>query len=144
MADIKVYTGSLAFFRDIAGFSPGDIDWIVIRDNPHGMRIARHRSLEGVSVFEWRYMPADELINYVLDHPHPPMQVVMFLIPEVAAHIGMTVDLLPRLKPLVDTLDPRHLYARIIYESYIENGSFTLTDEQRTAAYRNYCEARRH
>lgn len=140
--DIKTHTGSLAFFSGIAGFKPGDIDWIVIRDNPKGMKTARHRSLKGVSVFEWRYMPADELINYVLDHPHPPMQVVMFLVPDVAAHIGLTVDMLPRLRPLIEGLDEKHEYAKIIWESYIHNGSFTLTDGQRMEAYHCYLQAR--
>lgn len=140
--DMKTHTGSLAFFSGIEGFRPGDIDWVVIRDNPKGMKVSRHRSLEGVSVFEWRYMPADELINYVLEHPHPPMQVVMFLLPDVAAHIGLTVDMLPRLRPLIEKLDEKHKYAEIIWSSYINNGSFTLTQCQLMKAYRCYLEAR--
>lgn len=140
--DMKAHTGSLAFFSGIAGFKPGDIDWVVIKDNPKGMRTARHRSLEGVSVFEWRYMPADELINYVLEHPHPPMQIVMFLVPDVATHIGLTVEMLPRLRPLIELLDKKHEYAKIIWSSYIDNGNFTLTDNQRMEAYRCYLQAR--
>ncbi len=93
-------------------------------------------------MFEWRAASADELIAYALDHPKPAMQIIKFLSPDFAAHIGLSIVQLQRLKPLVDALDPKHRYAAVIYDSYIENGDFTLTDSQREAAYQCYREAR--
>lgn len=135
-------TGSKAFFSRLAGFQPKDTDWIIIDDNPVGMNYCRSKSLEGVCVYEWRYMPAEVFIDHVLSHPFHEMQVVMFLVPGVAEHIGLSMDMLPRLRPLIDNLDTKHRYAEVIYESYLKNGSFTLTDDQLQAAYRCYLEAR--
>jgi hypothetical protein len=47
-----------------------------------------------------------------------------------------------KLKPLIDTLDEAHLYEQVIYESYLINGDFYLTQEQRDLAYTKYKEAR--
>lgn len=138
----KFLTGSKAFFSHLAGFQPKDTDYIVIDDNPVGMNFCRSKSLEGVCVYEWRYMPADVFIDHVLSHPFPAMQVVMFLVPGVAEHIGLNIDQLPRLKPLIDNLDTLHRYAAIIYESYIKNGSFMMTEGQLQSAYSCYLEAR--
>ena len=140
----KFLTGSSAFFSCLADFQPKDKDWIVLDDAPKGYKHYRQTSTPGKCVFEWRAASADELIAYALDHPMPAMQMIKFLTPDFAAHIGLTIGQLQRLKPLVDALDPKHRYASIIYESYIENGNFTLTDSQLDAAYRCYREARRN
>lgn len=39
-------------------------------------------------------------------------------------------------------LDERHRYEKTIYNAYIENGSFYLTDEQRRKAYDEYASVR--
>ena len=66
------------------------------------------------------------------------MSVIKFLTPEFNEAIGFTIKDLPKVKPLIDKLDEKHLYAKIIYEAYLENGSFTLTQEQRDKAYEEY------
>ena len=68
--------------------------------------------------------------------------LVSFLIPEFNKQISFTIEDLPKIKPLIDNLDEKHKYEEIIYNAYIENKSFTLTEEQRDAAYRRYKEAR--
>jgi len=70
------------------------------------------------------------------------MVIGKFLIPEVCAFIGFTIEDLPKLKVLVDRLDTKHKYEEIIYNSYLENNSFTLTEEQRNLAYKSYKESR--
>ena len=37
-----------------------------------------------------------------------------------------------------DNLDDKHKYEKVIYDSYIENGEFKLTDEQLQKAYLEY------
>jgi hypothetical protein len=44
---------------------------------------------------------------------------------------------------MIDNLDIKHLYEKVIYNSYIENKSFVLTDEQRDKAYLLYKQGRR-
>ena len=70
------------------------------------------------------------------------MVIGKFLVPEFCTEIGFTIEDLPRLAPLLDRLDDGHKYEEIIYHSYLENGSFTLTDEQRDRAYQSYKESR--
>ena len=70
------------------------------------------------------------------------MVVGKFLIPEFNKKIGFTIDDLPKIKPLIDRLDEKHIYEKIIYESYLENNSFTLTEDQRLKAYKKYKETR--
>ena len=70
------------------------------------------------------------------------MSVGKWLVPEFCEEVGFGVDDLPKLQPLIDCLDERHMYEKIIYEAYLENKSFTLTDEQRKKAYELYLSAR--
>ena len=46
------------------------------------------------------------------------------------------------MKPMFDRMDDRHVYEVKIYESYIKNGNFSLTEEQRADAYRLYLKAK--
>ena len=70
------------------------------------------------------------------------MVVGKFLIPEFCEQIGFTIEDLPRLQPLIDKLDKKHLYEKVIFDSYIENHAFELTIEQRDRAYSMYRESR--
>jgi len=82
-------------------------------------------------------MSADEFVEYTL-HSKLPMEIGKFLVPEVAKYLGFTIEHLKKLKPIVDSLDKNHRYEKIIYESYIENSDFILTEEQRRAAFDEY------
>lgn len=138
----KFLTGSRAFFSYMADFRPKDTDLLVLDDAPKGYKFYRQTQTNGICLFEWRDMGADALIDYALQHPNPPMQVGKFLVPDFAKHIGLTLEQLTRLRTLIDALDAKHRYEEIIYNSYLVNGDFTLTDEQRDAAYQCYKEAR--
>lgn len=138
----KFLTGSRAFFSCMADFRPKDTDLLVLDDAPKGYQYYRQTSIPGKCLFEWRDMGADALIEYALQHPIPQMQVGKFLVPDFAKHIGLTLEQLTRLRPLIDALDAKHRYEEIIYNSYLVNGDFTLTDDQREAAYQCYKDAR--
>ena len=51
---------------------------------------------------------------------------------------NLTINHLKKLSPLIDFLDDKHRYEKIIFESYIENNDFFLTEEQRLKAYLEY------
>ena len=88
-------------------------------------------------------MSKDEFIKYSLKHcEKTPMAAGKFLVPEFARELGMDIDDLERLRPLSEKLDEKHLYEKVIYDAYIENGCWGLTDEQRIEAYRIYNECK--
>ena len=127
--------GSNFFFGCYEGFHSHDIDFIELTDDPSvkTLRIIRG---QGEDYFFFKRKPKEQLIEDALISL--PMCAGKFLIPEFNEEIGFTVEDLPRLKPIFDRLDPKHSYEVIIYQSYIENNSFTLTDAQRLRAYECY------
>ena len=70
------------------------------------------------------------------------MVIGKFLVPEFCNEIGFSIEDLRELVPLIEKLDKKHKYEEIIFNAYLENGAFILTDEQRAAAYKSYRESR--
>lgn len=134
----KTYiTGSTYFFGSIDGFKSKDIDVIVLVEKPKGFQYTRRTSSGSSCLFERKKMSANEFVNYALNSK-VKMCVVQFLIKEFCEDIGFTINHLKELKPVFEQLDNKHKYAKIVFDSYIKNNSFTLTDEQRQLAYEEY------
>lgn len=70
------------------------------------------------------------------------MEIGKFLVPEFIHEFNLTINDLKRLYPLVIKLDDRHKYEEVIYNSYIENNDFNLTNEQIKEAYKIYLKYR--
>lgn len=137
----KHLMGSRYFFSVYDDFVGKDRDEIQVIETEDFLHI---RQITGLSkcLFQVRKKPSvDEYIKWDVES-NVPMSVGKYLIPEFCAEIGFTIADLPKVKSLVDRLDPKHRYEEIIYNSYIENGSFMLTDEQRFRAYKSYKESR--
>jgi hypothetical protein len=133
--------GSRYFFSCYDDFDSTDIDEIEIVETD-AFRSIRHLSGQGKCLFQLRKQESKEdYINYAL-HSNLGMVVGKFLIPEFCEEIGFTIEDLPKVQPLIEKLDRNHKYEEIIFNSYIENGSFFLTDEQRERAYKSYREGR--
>lgn len=131
--------GSVAFFENCPGFVPGDRDEVEFEEKPiyfkNFVQIrAKDRSR---CLFIWRKMAPEEFIEYALNSPLP-MEAGKFLVPEVADFLGFTIEHLKQLEPVFNSMDERHDYERIIFRAYIENGAFTLTEEQRERAFQAY------
>lgn len=136
-----ILTGSCVFFGEYPDFKPHDKDYIVLEKNPE-YKYLRHLHGQGKDIFYNQILgSAQAHINYALD-VGLGMSVIKFLTPEFNETIGFTIDDLPKVKPLIDKLDEKHLYAKIIYEAYLENGGFFLTQEQRDRAYESYKKTR--
>lgn len=131
--------GSTAFFSQYSDFVPGDVDEVEFEDKPKLYRnVIQFRKTDKTRcLFKWRKMSADEFVEYVL-HSKLPMEIGKFLVPDVAGYLGFTMDHLRKLKPIMDNLDERHTYEKVIYDSYLLNGGFFLTQEQRNDAYKEY------
>lgn len=131
--------GSQYFFSTYADFTPGDIDYVEFEEHPRLYRnvLQFRKNDKSMCLFKWRKMSADEFVFYTL-HSKLPMEIGKFLVPEVASYLGFTLDHLRQLEPVVERLDRKHSYEKIIYYSYMQNNAFTLTQEQRDQAYAEY------
>ena len=129
--------GSRAFFKNIDGFKPHDIDILELVDNPTDFKYQRQFRFKDKCVFQWRNMDVDEFIDAELMFDIP-MSVCKFLVPEFINLKGITIDHLKRLQPLVDKMDEKHLYLKSIYDFYISNNDFYLTENQLQEVYNIY------
>lgn len=137
----KILVGSSVFFNEIGGFKPKDRDYVILDEKPVGYDFVRQTTSGKECLFEWRRMLPAQFVEYSL-YRGPAMQLGKFLVPEFVTAIGFTIEHLKRLSPLVEKLDSKHAYEKIIYDSYIENNAFTLTADQLNAAYLKYKEVR--
>lgn len=137
----KILMGSRYFFSCYDGFNSKDIDEIEIIET-NGFKNMRQLTGQGKCLFQLKKQDSKEkYIDYALKS-NLGMVVGKFLIPEFCNEIGFTLEDLGKLSPLIEKLDEKHMYEKIIFNSYIENGSFTLTDDQRDRAYKSYKESR--
>lgn len=133
--------GSRVFFSTFENFNSKDIDKLEIIENPQGFSIIRQFKFPNKCVFQWKKMSVDEFIDITLQRNFP-MEVGKFLVPDFIKELNVTIKDIKRLKPLIENLDEKHLYEKVIYDSYIENNDFFLTDEQLNKAYEIYLKYR--
>lgn len=140
----KIITGSEVFFSGIEGFTPHDHDAIQIVDARDVNFLFRRQMFDhsdNTDTFYVVMQPKEAYIKWAAKFAIGTT-LGQFLTPAFCEVFGITVADLVKLKPLRDRLDRRHHYQAIIYDAYLENGSMTLTDEQRTAAYTDYLQSR--
>lgn len=138
----KFLTGSTLFFSCYDDFSSKDVDEIELVDVDVPFK-TKQLSGKGRCLFQIRRLPSTE--DYISQAllSKSGMIVGRFLTPDFCKEIGFTIKDLEKVEPLLDRLDPKHEYEKIIYYSYINNNSFTLTDAQRDKAYASYRASRR-
>lgn len=137
----SILVGSTYFFKGLEGFKSKDTDRVVLVDNPVGFKYMRQSSDGSKCTFEIARLPKEVLIEKALQ-TKTPMLLNRFLVPEFCNEIGFTVDDLEQLRPLCERMDEKHKYLNVIFNAYLENNSFTLTEAQRQAAYEEYKLAR--
>lgn len=135
-----ILMGSNYFFSQYKDFKSTDIDKIDIV-NTSDFKDKRIIRGQGKDYIFLKRKPKEQLIQDALNS-ELAMVVGKFLIPEFNKQIGFTIEDLPKVQPLIDRLDDKHLYEKIIYDAYLENKEFILTQEQRDAAYASYKESR--
>lgn len=137
----KILVGSQYFFSCYDDFEGHDIDELQIIDTNEFSQI-RQVTGNGKCLFQLkRHHSKEDYIAWALQS-NIGMVIGKFLIPEFCEAIGFTIEDLPRLVSLLTKLDDKHRYEEIIFNSYLENGSFTLTNEQRELAYKSYKNSR--
>lgn len=142
----KITIGSNIFFKDYTDYSSHDIDYIIFEENPTQYKNFMHVNLiyKGSDTFYYRDMPKEEFIEYELNHCKKlPMAAGKFLIPELCKYKNITIEDLKQFEFAFNNMDNKHKYEKLIYNAYIENGDFVLTNKQRNEAYKVYKEARK-
>lgn len=137
--------GSSAFFKDIPGFIPNDTDLLIWSDRLKHCESYRFVSLRGVEVFELNSgIPKEDIIKlFATPDSKNTNKFGIFFVPEFAQLIGLTIDDLKQIYPYICTLIyGKYAYYNIIYDAYVENNAFTLTDEQLANAYAVYKSSR--
>ena len=137
----RFLVGSKYFFSCYPDFTPGDEDTVEIIDT-EDFQWSRVFRGQGRCIFQFNSrLTKEEHIQKAL-WTEQGLTIGKFLVPEFAQEIGFGIEDLDKLYPLVSQLKTKHKYEQIIYESYKINNSFTLTEEQRAAAYKACKEAR--
>ena len=137
----RILIGATYFFSCYDDFKSKDIDELEIIETSEFSQM-RQITGQGRCLFQLkRHTTKEAYIDWAVQ-AKLGMVIGKFLVPEFCAAIGFTVKDLPKLAVLLDRLDDKHKYEKIIYDSYLENDSFTLTPEQRDRAYRSYKEYR--
>lgn len=111
--------GSNAFFKDIKGFNSKDIDILELVGDTANFKYQRQFKFKDKCVFQWKKMSPEKFIEVTLSN-NTPMEIGKFLIPDFIKEIGFTIEHLKQLKPLVDNLDDKHKYEKVIFDSYIK------------------------
>jgi hypothetical protein len=139
----RILVGSRAFFDGLPNFKPHDSDYVEFY-NPEEVSFTYKNVIkEGRDcLFQLVRRPKQERIDYALAHERP-FSLCMFLVPRVCQEFGMNLQDLEQLRPMRETLNPRHLYLGAIYDAYMENGSMALTDDQRQHAFVEYLNNRK-
>ncbi|MBR2871498.1 MAG: hypothetical protein IKB98_09045 [Clostridia bacterium] len=139
---MKILIGSRYFFDCYEDFNGKDIDELELIDTAEFSQV-RQITGQGRCLFQLkRHARTQEYIDWAVKSKIG-MVVGKFLVPEFCQEIGFTINDLPKLQVLIDRLDDKHKYEEIIYNAYLYNGSFTLTQSQRDGAYQSYKESRR-
>lgn len=132
--------GSRAIFGGYKDFDhiTTDTDILIIDDDPDfDIEASTKNTEDGMHYVMWKELSKEELLKF---HSvcYKGTFIQKFLVPEYIEYIGLTIEDLKQLGRLCNYLDDEHSYEKIVYNAYIENNGFYLTDEQKEAAYQEY------
>ena len=129
--------GSSIFFASYSDYTQKDIDILAITDLPLFGKPVMNMKLKDKDIFFMCIEDNSVMLDKTLESGIN-MRAGKFLSPEFAEYIGLTIEELKKLKPMFDDIDEKHMYEKVIFDSYIKNNGFFLTNEQRLMAYEEY------
>lgn len=141
--DKRFTIGSRAFFDGMEGFHPKDNDILILQDEPNGYKFIKQLHTFGHCFFYCKRMNPNDYIEYMFSRG-PAMQLGKFLVPDFVKEVGFTIEDLKSIAPLLNRLDKVHCYEKVIFNAYVVNGGFFLTDNQRMDAFKEYKKERKH
>ena len=137
-----ILVGSTYFFKSYPDFVSKDTDWVEFVKPTAFAKTIYHLLCKDKCIFYVVKKSKEEIINDAIALK-TPMQIGKFLVPEFCQEIQFTIEDLKKLLPLAESLDDKHKYEKIIFDSYIKNNDFILTEEQRAEAYDEYKKSRK-
>lgn len=138
----QIPIGSCVFFSQMDGFKPKDYDYVCFVDNyPFDIKPCMRLTLGENELMIYQNLTKDEFIGETLEC-ELNMKAGKFLVPEFVEHIGFTINELPLFERMFNDIDEPHKYEKLIYDDYVSNGGFFLTDQQRKSAYDEYLKYR--
>lgn len=132
---MRYIIGSTYFFNKYPDFKSKDIDYLFYNERPDIKKDNK------TCVFSVLYIDKIDIMNDVLC-PRAYIQISRFLNADFVKDIGFTIEDLKLFYELSRKFKGTHEYLKLVYDFYIQNDSFTLTEEQRLAVYENYKAAR--
>lgn len=135
----KHLMGSRYFFGCYPDYTSKDNDYLYFVDEPIMFKeVMNLKSGNGKDdIFLWKRMKPEEYIERLFDTKNK-MQAGKFLVKEICDDVGFTIEHLKQIEKCFNNIDEKHSYEKIIYDAYIQNNDFSLTDEQREKAYNVY------
>lgn len=131
--------GSTYFFKEIDGFKTKDTDHFVITNNPINKNILISNVKLGNDdlIIVSQETSVEQLFDYSKNGN--ALTCGKWLIPEICEYYSVSFDDVKReLGYRFKQMDDLRKYEECIYNSYCENDSMTLTDEQRMKAFEIY------
>jgi len=134
----KIRCGSSIFFDKFDDYKRKDTDWMVFVDKVPGKQLMWRVKIKDDDLMMFKIGTTKQQHIDMIFKTHVTLKVGKFLVPEFNEYIGFDISELNRFDEVFNQLDDLHKYQKVIYDAYIENGSFTLTDEQLNKAYEEY------
>lgn len=136
----KILVGSASFFKGMEGYN-GTENYVQIIDEPK-KGASKWWSKRGEDTFEWVRHNKEEQLKK-LSSTGVVKRVAALLTPELASVFGVTAEDIRGLEHIWNKCEGKTAYYKVIADAYIENGSLSLTPEQKQKAYEMYLEARK-
>lgn len=136
----KFLVGSQYFFGDMPDFESKDCDYVVFVDEPLMFRDVMNikgGKNKNDDVFFWCKMSPEEFVKVTIKSG-TPMQIGKFLVKEAARYLNFNINHLKKFSKFIKYMDKEHMYEKVIFDFYIENNAFFLTDKQKEIAYEAY------
>ena len=130
--------GSNVFFSNYQDYEMKDCDYIAIMDFYPFKENVMKMQIGTDDIFMYRPNITKQDFLDDLYSSNVPMKAGKFLIPEFCKHIGFTIEDLKKLEWYFVNMDDKHKYEKLIYDAYLENNDFVLTDKQRIDAFNEY------
>ncbi len=139
--------GSKAIFSGYKNFDDitTDTDILIIDDKPTDYDIETQYhdpDDDTIHYIRWKNMSKDELLFHHVHNVYMGTFIQKFLVPEYAEYLNLTIDELKSMERLLEFMDSKHEYEKVVFHAYVENNGFFLTPEQKEEAFQVYKKCR--
>ena len=137
---MKILVGSKVFFNNYDDFKSHDTDYILFENHPNLYKTFAVLRGKNTDIFAYNEISKKAFLEF--SHKHcktSTLAIGTLIVPELLNYMKITFDEFKEFKYAADKVnDGKHNYVKLIYYSYLENGGFYLTQEQRDKAYEEY------